>query len=81
MAPSAIEEVVRSIEGLGDNFEVIVDKKGDTDRITLRVELSPGFQDARMKELEIRLSSELRLKTNLGYILDFFPTTVCPVMK
>ncbi len=78
LAPSAIEEVVHSIEGLGDNFEVIVDKKGDTDRITLRVEVSPGFPETRMKELEIRLSSELRVKTNLGYILEFFPDNSLP---
>jgi len=29
LAPSAIEEVVRGIEGLGDEYEVIVQKKGD----------------------------------------------------
>jgi len=37
--PAAIEEVVRSTEGLSDEFEIIVDKEGNIDRITLKVEI------------------------------------------
>ena len=78
LAPSAIEDVVRSIEGLGDNYEVLVEKKGDSDSITLKVELVPGFPDSRVNELEMRLSTELRLKTNLGYNLEFYPDNSLP---
>jgi len=70
LAPSAIEEVVRSIEGVGDEFEVVVDKAGDIDRITLKVELQAGCE-MRREEIEIRLKDQLRLKTNLGYHLEF----------
>jgi phenylacetate-CoA ligase len=70
LAPSAIEEVVRGLEGLGDEFEVVVDKRGDVDTITLKVELTPPFQDRR-QDIESRLRDQLRLKTNLGYILEF----------
>jgi phenylacetate-CoA ligase len=41
LAPSAIEEVVRDLDGLGDEYEVVVQKDGDTDRIKLRVEVLP----------------------------------------
>lgn len=70
LAPTAIEEVVRGINGLSDEYEVIVDKKGDIDRITLKVELLSG---SREKEDSIRalLKDQLRLKTNLGYIIEF----------
>jgi phenylacetate-CoA ligase len=70
LSPGAIEEVVRGIEGLGDEFEVIVDKLGDIDRITLKVELVPEYADRR-PEIEPRLKDQLRLKTNLGYVLEF----------
>ena len=70
LSPGAIEEVVRGIEGLGDDFEVIVDKVGDIDRITLKVELVPEYADRR-PEIEPRLKDQLRLKTNLGYVLEF----------
>jgi len=70
LSPSAIEEVVRGIDGLGDEFEVIVDKDGDIDRITLKVEILKGREGER-KQIEAKLKDQLRLKTNLGYILEF----------
>jgi phenylacetate-CoA ligase len=70
LAPSAIEEVVRSIDGLSDEYEVIVDKKGDIDRISLRVELTPETQYS-YQNIESRLREQLRLKTNLGYSIEF----------
>ena len=44
LSPAAIEEVVRSIDGLGDEYEVVVDKLGDIDRIKIKVETVPGFE-------------------------------------
>ena len=72
LSPTAIEDVVRSIQGLSDEFEVVVDKKGETDRITLKVELLDENQ-AQLKTIESRLQDQLRLKTNLGYHLEFHP--------
>jgi phenylacetate-CoA ligase len=69
LAPSAIEEVVRSIEGLGDEYEVIVEKAGDTDRIKLRVEVLPQAED-QCKSIENELVDQLRLKTNLRYDIE-----------
>jgi len=77
LAPSAIEEVVRSIDGLGDEYEVVVDKVGDIDRITLKVELLPGAREQR-PVIERRLKDQLRLKTNLGYVLEFFEYETLP---
>ncbi len=69
LAPSAIEDVVRSIPELGDEFEVTVEKKGDVDQISLKVETRQGVE--RSQELEERLKTELRLNTNLGYKITF----------
>ncbi len=55
VAPSAIEEVVRSINGLSNEFEVVVIKKGDLDDITLKVEILPdeeGNRDAILGAIE-----------------------------
>jgi len=71
LAPSAIEEVVRGIDGLADEYEVVVDKLGDVDRIKLKVELLPGKED-QSKKIESRLKDQLRLKTNLGYRIEFY---------
>jgi len=71
LAPSAIEEVVRGMDGLADEFEVIVDKEGNIDRITLKVELLKSRENDR-KRIEDKLKDQLRLKTNLGYNLEFY---------
>ena len=70
LSPSAIEEVVRGVEGLSDEYEVVVDKMGDVDQITLKVELSPGGEGDR-ERVENELIDQLRLKTNLRYRLEF----------
>jgi phenylacetate-CoA ligase len=70
LAPTAIEEVVRNINGLCNEYEVIVDKIGDAEQIKLRVELMP---DAKKdcSSIEAELSDQLRLKTNLRCDIEF----------
>ncbi|MFC1992025.1 phenylacetate--CoA ligase family protein [Chloroflexota bacterium] len=70
LSPTAIEEVVRSISGLSDEYEVVVTKAGDIDNITLKVELNPG-QEGITDSIKLQLIDQLRLKTNLNYNLEF----------
>ncbi|MBP1733061.1 MAG: paaK, partial [Deltaproteobacteria bacterium] len=77
LAPSAIEEVVRSFKELSDEFEVTVTKKGDIDDIALKIEIKPeneGQKDAILN----RLKDELRVKTNLGYKIEVHPFGTLP---
>jgi phenylacetate-CoA ligase len=70
LAPTAIEEVVRGIPELGDEYEVTVTKKGDIDDITLKVELTPDAKH-NVEAVEQKLTQQLRLKTGLRYNLEF----------
>jgi len=70
LAPTSIEEVVRGIPELSDEYEVLVTKKGDLDDITLKVELTPGQQN-NIETIRAKLIDQLRVKTNLGYNLEF----------
>ena len=70
LAPSAIEDVVRGVEGLSDQYEVLVTKQKEIDRIILKVELTRGSEDRR-DAIKQHLVSQLRLKTNLGYEVEF----------
>jgi phenylacetate-CoA ligase len=72
LAPSAIEEVVRSFKELGDEFEVLVTKKGDIDDIALKIEIRTEHEAAKEGILG-RLKDELRVKTNLGYKIEVHP--------
>jgi len=70
LAPTAIEEVVRAMPGLGSEYSIVVDRVGDRDRITLKVELRSEAPDQR-KGLETELRERLRAKTHLRYELEF----------
>ena len=72
LAPTAIEEAVRGVPELGDEYEVTVTKKGDTDDISLKVELQPEAENLKEKVLA-KLIDQLRLKTNLRYNISFHP--------
>jgi phenylacetate-CoA ligase len=77
LAPTAIEEVVRSIPGLANEFEVVVTKKGDLDDITLKIEILPEAEGKR-DPLLAQLKDQLRLKTNLGYNIEVHPYNSLP---
>jgi phenylacetate-CoA ligase len=72
LAPTSIEEVVRSFPELSDEYEVVVSKKGDADHITLKVEILPGNKGEK-EFLLSRLNDKLRVKTNLGYRIEVHP--------
>ena len=63
--PSQIEEVVLSIDGLGPHYEIIVERDGYADKLTVRVELLKATDS--FGELEaIEKSIRSKLKTLLG---------------
>ncbi|MEW6664506.1 MAG: AMP-binding protein [Thermodesulfobacteriota bacterium] len=72
LAPTAIEEVVRGIRELGDEYEVVVSKRGEIDDILLKVEVRPG-SEGEQGAILTRLKDQLRLKTNLGYRIEVHP--------
>ena len=79
LAPSAIEEVVRGIDELGDEFEVVVDKVGDAERIQLKVEaLDEDPDQDQCRLIEGELADQLRLKTNLRYDIEIFGCETLP---
>ncbi len=56
--PSQVEQAVRSIEGMGDEFEIVLSRRDDgLDVMTLRVE-HPGHD--RDDDLEARVAAEMR---------------------
>ena len=77
LAPTAIEEVVRSFAELCDEYECVVSKKGDIDEILLKIELMPGCEHQEADILK-RLKDMLRVKTNLGYKMEIHPYESLP---
>ena len=65
--PGQIEEVVLSVEGLGPHYEIVVERDGYSDKLTIRVELAKATDS--FKELE-RIEKEIRNKLRIVLGLD-----------
>ena len=63
--PSQIEEVVLSVEGLGPHYEIIVERDGYTDKLTVRVELAVATDSFSVLE-KIEKTVRGKLRTVLG---------------
>ena len=63
--PSQIEEVVLSVEGLGPHYEIIVERDGYADKLTVRVELLKATDSFRELE-KIEKNIRNKLKVILG---------------
>lgn len=71
-SPVSVEDVVRSIPELGNEFLLIVTKDNDIDKITLQVEINSGYEHQEA-EIKSELARQLKLKTNLNYNIECFP--------
>ena len=71
-SPVSVEEAVRSMPQLGSEYELIVKKDGEVDKIILKYELAPGCE-GQEKEVEADLAKILRIKTNLNFVLESHP--------
>ena len=63
--PSQIEEIVLAIPELGPHYEILVEREGYSDRMTVRVELATLTDSFRVLE-EIERTVKAKLKTMLG---------------
>ena len=64
--PSQIEEALLGIDGIGPNYEIVVEKNGSSDVLTIRVELDP----AKMQDSVAFLANlERTIKDKIKFIL------------
>ena len=66
-SPVTVEEVVRSFDELDGEFEIVVEKRGDLDHISLKVEMPRELGEEGRRDLLGRLASALRWKTQLNF--------------
>lgn len=71
-SPIAVDEVVRTIPELADDYELIVTKEGPIDELILKVEMQPEAT-ADQEAVKSKLSRELRLRTTLHFEIEFHP--------
>jgi len=73
--PSQIENVLMSVEGTEPHYQIVVDRKGALDEVTVMVEVSESiFFDEMKKQTELietikkRLAAELSISVNVKLV-------------
>ena len=79
--PSQVESVLMDIPEVGDHWEILVDRKGPLDMMTVRVELtSVGFSDkiGDLMKLRKKISKELKGVLNIAAEVDLVEPGTIP---
>jgi phenylacetate-CoA ligase len=79
--PSQVESVLMDIPEVGDHWEILVDRKGPLDMMTVKVELTPaGFSDkiGDLMKLRKKISKELKGVLNIAAEVDLVEPGTIP---
>ncbi len=79
--PSQVESVLMNIPAVGDHWEIVVDRKGPLDIMTVRVELTEsGFSDkiGDLMKLKKQVSKELKSVLNIAAEVDLVEPGTIP---
>jgi phenylacetate-CoA ligase len=64
--PSQIEEIVLAVDGLGPHYEIIVERDGYADKLTVRVELAKATDSfAELEKISNKVRSKLRIMLSI----------------
>jgi phenylacetate-CoA ligase len=77
-SPKTVEEAVRHEFPEVVEFEILVERKGIMDEITIRTEVAPGLSGQEIDRLKVRLRENLKVKTNLSFHVQMEPQGSLP---
>ena len=60
--PSAIEDVIRGIEGFGDEYRIVITREKTMDEMIVQAEYVKGTDPERIPQLQKKLESELKAR-------------------
>ena len=60
--PSAIEDVIRGIEGFGDEYRIVITREKTMDEMIVQAEYVRGIDPERIPQLQKKLESELKAR-------------------
>ncbi len=70
--PSAIENAIRSIDGFGDEFRIVITREKTMDELIVQAETIPGLDNAAASELSKQLETTLK-KMGLRTVVQMQP--------
>jgi phenylacetate-CoA ligase len=77
-SPKTVEEVVRQQFQEVEEFEIVVERRGLMDVISLRAEVDPQLPLESIGQTKVRLAESLKIATNLSFIVIMEPPGSLP---
>jgi phenylacetate-CoA ligase len=77
-SPKTVEEVIRKEFQEVEEFEIVVERRGPMDVITLRVEVGPSLPIESIEQTRVRLTESLKIATNLSFYVILEPPGSLP---
>jgi phenylacetate-CoA ligase len=77
-SPKTVEEVIRKEFPEVIEYEIVVERKGIMDEVILRTELPPNFGPKEAEQIKTRLREDLKVKTNLSFLVRIEPPGSLP---
>lgn len=76
--PSAVEEIIRGFDMLGDEFQIVLGSEGATDTFTIVAEIREAIADSAAEELRTRLVGEVVRRCELRPRVELAPPGTLP---
>jgi phenylacetate-CoA ligase len=76
--PSSIQVLLGDIKGLSERMEIHLDRDGDLDRVSVKVEPSPEVEEGSYAALRAQAQELLRLKIGVGIPVEIAPPLSLP---
>ncbi|MGA2465345.1 MAG: AMP-binding protein [Thermodesulfobacteriota bacterium] len=77
-SPKTVEEVIRHEFPEVVEYEIVVERKGIMDEITIRIEVTPDSGGKELEQVKARLRENLKVKTNLSFHVQMEPPGSLP---
>jgi phenylacetate-CoA ligase len=77
-SPKTVEEAIRQEFPEVVEFEIVVERKGIMDEITIRTEVAPDLSEKEIDHVKARLRENLKVKTNLSFHVQMEPPGSLP---
>ena len=77
-SPKTVEEVIRHQFPEVEEFEIVVERRGLMDVISLRAEVDPQLPLGSIEQTKVRLGESLKIATNLSFIVIMEPPGSLP---
>jgi phenylacetate-CoA ligase len=77
--PSAIEDVLRKVEGFGGEFQIIVSRTDHMDELLVQAEHAPTHSDGKsIEQLKIVMTEQLRNRLGIRPTIELLPQGLLP---